>query len=464
MPKKRHYKGYSFYKRGESFFIRVKFQGKVYRESYHPPEGLTESKQYEYAEKEAIRFRDNVRAGFDSKMPTFDSYANYVIETKKAMKRARNTIMQYKYLLPRLTDEFGEDLLDRITPARLTKFYGKLATMETFEEPSAVVKDDSLKQYIKNNNITISSIHKKAGIAKNTVSLAINGKKVKWASAEKLCAAIHLEPEDFFYKIKASRPISNNTVHDTIKFLNTVFKQAVKERILDYNPVEASNIPKKEKHSINYYQPEEIIKIFNCLKNEELRWQVLISLLIVTGCRRGEIAGLRWQSILWEHNLLRIDHNVLYDNEAGIYSTDSTKNMDEKYVEVDPETMELLREYRNKFEEDMESLHLSADSYPAYCFYQYGNIEKPIHPSSINRHLETFSKKNDIRKINPHSLRHSLASALIADGVDEFSVARQLGHKQVSTTREIYTHQIKEHQAKVSSRIPEIYHRKNKEP
>ena len=412
----------------------------------------------------AIRFRDYIRAGYNTNIPKFTEYANYVIETKKAMKLARNTIMQYKYLLPRLTDEFGDDILDRITPVRLTKFYAKLQTMETLEEPSAIAKDDRLKKHLKEKKITFEHIHRIADIATNTASLAVNGKKIKWRSVEKLCSSLNLNPEEYFYRIKISKPISDSTIHSTIKLLNTIFKKAVKERILDYNPVEASAIPKKEAVSINYYQPDEIIQIFDYLKKEDLRWQVLITLLIVTGCRRGEIAGLRWKQILWDHNLLKIDHNVLYDDEIGLYSRDRTKNMDEKYVEVDPETMKLLKEYREAFENDMNTLGISPDSYPVYCFYQYGNIEKPIHPGTINKHLDTFSKKNNIRKINPHSLRHSLASALIADGVDEFSVAKQLGHRQVSTTREIYTHQIREHQAKVASRIPEIYKRKNKEP
>lgn len=86
----------------------------------------------------------------------------------------------------------------------------------------------------------------------------------------------------------------------------------------------------------------------------------------------------------------------------------------------------------------------------------------PMHPSSINRFLTRFSEKYGFRKINPHALRHSLASALIADGVDVYVVSKQLGHKRESTPREIYAHQINDHQAKVAERIPEIYHRPNR--
>jgi hypothetical protein len=70
----KHYKGYSIRKRGDTFWIRVTFKGKTYSNSYYAPENLTESKKFEAAEKEAIRFRDYVRTGYVTTMPKFGSY------------------------------------------------------------------------------------------------------------------------------------------------------------------------------------------------------------------------------------------------------------------------------------------------------------------------------------------------------------------------------------------------------
>lgn len=458
---KNHYKGYSITKRGKSFWIRISHNNRIHNFTFHAPENFTESKQYAAAEKEAIRLRDYVKAGFTATIPTFDSYANYVIESKKKLNVKRSTISQYKYLLPRLLDEFGKDSLDQITPQRLNKFYIKLSKSETLAPASAVAIPGLLDQLIKKRDITYQYIHETGNVGVNTVSLAVHGAKVSASTAQKICSALDIDVRQYFYVISNSKPISSKTVREHITLLNTIFKMAVRERILDYNPVESSNVPPKKKSEVNYYQPEEISKIWDCLDKEDIKWQVIISLLIVTGCRRGEIAGLRWSSILWENNLLRINHEILYD-EGGIYSEDSTKNMEEKYVQVDPQTMELLQKYKESFETDMRTLDIPCESWPEYCFYQVTDITKPIHPSSINQFLTRFSKKYEFKKINPHSLRHSLASALIADGVDIYAVSRQLGHKQVSTTREIYTHQINEHQAKIAERIPQIYNRPNK--
>lgn len=135
---KKHYKGYSISKRGNSFFIRITYKGNTYRYTYHPPEGLTESKQYAAAEKEAIRLRDKVQLGYSTAIPTFRTYAESVIESKKELRLRNSTINQYKYLMPRLLDEFGDEQLDHITPQRLNKFYKKLSNSNTMVPASAL--------------------------------------------------------------------------------------------------------------------------------------------------------------------------------------------------------------------------------------------------------------------------------------------------------------------------------------
>ena len=118
----RYNKGYSISKRGKnSYRIRVLQKGHRYEYTYRAPEELSESKQYAQAEKEAIKFRDKIVNGFSGQVPVFKDYLNYVIKTKEELNIKRSTLAGYKYLVPRLVEEFGEDKLDSITPYRLTK-------------------------------------------------------------------------------------------------------------------------------------------------------------------------------------------------------------------------------------------------------------------------------------------------------------------------------------------------------
>lgn len=459
---KKHYVGYSIQKRGKSsYWIRISHKGKQYNHTFHAPENLSESKQYALAEKEAIKIKDKINQGYSTTMPIFKDYIQYILKTKEELSIKRSTLNEYKYISVRLINEFGEDPLDNITPYKLNQFYIKLQNSYTNVPASAITINNKLRTLLKEKGVTQQNIKDGTTLGINTIAAAINGIKVSLQTAEKICAYIDINIEDYFYIISNSKKISSKTVNQHIILLNTVFKTAVRERILEHNPMDATIKPKITNTSeANYYQPEEVAEILEKLSKEDLRWQVIISLLIVTGCRRGEIAGLQWNNVIWDYNLLRINHEVLIDDN-GIYTEDNLKNMQEKYVQVDQETMNLLHQYHNEHLKLMAELHIEENNYPKYCFYQLNKPEMPMHPSSINQFLKRFSSKYGFRKINPHAFRHSLASALIADGVDIYAISQQLGHKQVATTREIYAHQINKHQAEIAERIPNIY-RKNK--
>lgn len=455
---KKHYKNYSIRKRDSRYQIRITYKGTTYSHSFNPPEGLSESKAYSAAEKEAIRLRDKILLGYGSSMPTFAAFAETLIATKRANNLKKSTLSNYEDLLPRLIEFFGDTPLDCITPQRINQFYIFLQNSTKRIDDSAITKDESFAVLIKKRQITQKALSISSGVSINTIADTIHGKRVSKTTAEKLCGALEIDLETYFNIISNKAPISSRTIKHHSTLLHTIMDEAVRQRIIDFNPVKSTTPPRAQRKQVNYYQPEEVAEILDKLSDEPLRWRVLITLLINTGCRRAEIAGLRWSEILWDDNLLHINHEVLYNEKDGLYTEDSIKNTDEKYVQVDSGTMQLLRQYYDDFLSDMKKLsHLSKKDYPEYLFYQYKDPSKPIHPSSINRFLKKFSEKNGFKNINPHSLRHSLASALIADGVDTYAISRQLGHKQVSTTQNIYAHQIKEHQAKIAERIPYVY-------
>ena len=171
----RNYKGYQIRKRNSSFEIRINHHGKTYYHTYHAPENLTPSKQYAEAEKEAIWLRDKIRTGHAASIPLFKDYAEYVLETKKSLSNKRSTQNEYKYVMRRLIDEFGNDPLDYITPARLNRFYISLKNATTDIDDSAEAVGTKIRDHIRSKSITIKKLAAMANIATNTASLTING-------------------------------------------------------------------------------------------------------------------------------------------------------------------------------------------------------------------------------------------------------------------------------------------------
>jgi integrase len=63
-----------------------------------------------------------------------------------------------------------------------------------------------------------------------------------------------------------------------------------------------------------------------------------------------------------------------------------------------------------------------------------------IKPNYITQHFEQVLKKNGLRKITFHELRHNCASLLLKSGVPMKEIQEWLGHSSYSTTANIYAH------------------------
>ena len=93
-----------------------------------------------------------------------------------------------------------------------------------------------------------------------------------------------------------------------------------------------------------------------------------------------------------------------------------------------------------------------------YCFTREDG--EPMHPDSITSWLSNFSKKHGLPHINPHKFRHTQASILINEGVDIVTVAKRLGHKQVTTTENIYAHALAKADAEANAVVASVLFKK----
>lgn len=78
------------------------------------------------------------------------------------------------------------------------------------------------------------------------------------------------------------------------------------------------------------------------------------------------------------------------------------------------------------------------------------DLGEPIFPGSITQWFSKFIKRSGLPKVTVHSLRHTYASLMIADGVPLVIVSHNLGHAQQSTTSNIYSHVIASAEAKAA--------------
>lgn len=136
--------------------------------------------------------------------------------------------------------------------------------------------------------------------------------------------------------------------------------------------------------------------------------------------------------------IMVIENNLQYTKKTGIY-LGPTKTGKVRALKLAPQCVELLKEW--KLEQMRMRLKQGSDWKETGMVFTKDNGEW-LHPDSITRWLNNFSRDNGLPHIHPHAFRHTAASTMIANGVDLVTTANELGHANATTTAMIYAHQI----------------------
>jgi integrase len=228
---------------------------------------------------------------------------------------------------------------------------------------------------------------------------------------------------------------------------------AVNEMLIPYNPASKATPPKAEAHNPNYLQPEDINRILDALEEEPIKWRTMIHLFLITGCRRGEIAGLRWENVDWDNSQIYIDRAVLYSSSMGIYEDTPKTKTSVRYIKLPEETMTLLKEY---WRWQIEQRLMMGDKWQDSGYVFPNESGGAIYPGVVANWLNKFTERHNLPHINPHAFRHTQASVLFFNGVDAVSISKRLGHAHVSTTTDIYSHIVRQAEERVNDCIADV--------
>ncbi len=251
--------------------------------------------------------------------------------------------------------------------------------------------------------------------------------------------------------------LSNKTVLRYHRFISIVLTQAVKESLIPFNPASRAEPPKAEKNEAKYLQSADVAAILDALDKEPIKWRTLIHLLLITGARRGEIIGLKWDRIDFDNNRLYICNTISYTPDRGVYESTPKTESSKRYVSLPVETMQLLKQYRAW---QIQERFRMGEYFVNQGFVFSQDNGSPMHPDSVGKWLTKFCKRHGLPHVNPHAFRHTMASMLYYNGMDSVSISKRLGHAQVSTTSDIYAHVIAEADKKNADILSEIFLKK----
>lgn len=154
--------------------------------------------------------------------------------------------------------------------------------------------------------------------------------------------------------------------------------------------------------------------------------------------------------------VIDINKSSLYTPDRGRFDDDTKNETSRRVIKIPDPAVDLLREYRAF--QAAEKIKLGDKWQGENKVFTSAN-GKPIHPDTVSSHFHSFIKKTDLPHITVHSLRHTNATLMIANGTDIKTVSKRLGHANVTTTGNIYTHAIKSADELAADKLTDIFNK-----
>jgi integrase len=223
-------------------------------------------------------------------------------------------------------------------------------------------------------------------------------------------------------------------VHNVI---SGAYKYAVSMEVAWRNPVKSVTPPKVIRKEV---EPPEIAKVRGILSLAEAEEHPLFAcfhLIAYTGLRRGEAIGLRHQDLNLEAGTISIVQTIIRSLHKGIIVEPTKTNAGRRMIDLDDETIDVLRAHLGK--QLLRRMELEG-SYEDNGLVFPGPLGEPLNPMAVTRGFQSFAKRMGFNGGKVHDLRHFHASVMLQNGQSLLLVSKRIGHASVSTTGDVYGH------------------------
>ena len=259
-------------------------------------------------------------------------------------------------------------------------------------------------------------------------------------------------------KTDPEKGLSYKTIKHYRSFISEVFDYAIRIEMLTKNPCTNVKLPPPNQAERKIYTPEQAEEFVELLYSEApLKYQLFASIAIICGLRRSEIVGLRFGDINVDTNILRIERAANYSRKKKEMYVGNTKTASSvRMIKLPQIIIDLFLRYKAQEMNSKKFMGIrhTEDDY-LFCDTTYTKI---MYNGLPYNYLKKMCKKHGMDFYGIHSMRHFVASAMIAKGTDVKTVADILGHSNPNTTLSVYTHAFNEVKAKATDEIVDMLH------
>lgn len=272
----------------------------------------------------------------------------------------------------------------------------------------------------------------------------------------------YTDVKKFYYSLILEKGFKPNSMEIVNTLLHPAFTMAVRDGLLRLNPTDgvmteikkSHSWEKKKRHALTI--PEQRAFTNYIANSAEYRgWYPLFTVMLGTGCRIGEVLGLRWQDIDFKNRTININHNLVYraqDDGTCINRVNSPKTS--AGIRIIP----MLDEVFDAFLEEYQYQKVigfstdEIDGYSGFVFctgegkvYLPGMINRTIHSICADYNKEEAAKAEEEHRdpvllphFSCHHLRHTFCTRFCENETNLKVIQEIMGHADISTTMDVY--------------------------
>lgn len=245
---------------------------------------------------------------------------------------------------------------------------------------------------------------------------------------------------------------SEHTIHLIFRIVSASFKKAKVLKLIKDNSADGIALPKIKKKEISVWSLEQVnFFISEAKKIKRLtRCHIGFLMSIFTGMRQGEILGLRWKDIDFESQTIFVRQTLTQNAEIKVGAKNDASV---RSIHIPSKLVEELRTHRKQI---LEEKLLLGSNYFDFDLVICTKSGKPMIPRNFRKEFYHLTEKIGLPKIRFHDLRHTHATILIQQNVNVKLISERLGHADIETTLNTYSHVLPDMQKSVSDKLEKI--------
>jgi integrase len=243
---------------------------------------------------------------------------------------------------------------------------------------------------------------------------------------------------------KALSPATVRRVHATLR---SALTSAKRKHLVAFNAAENLELPRAPRPQVRPWEPAELGVFLDHAATDRLG--PLYEVMAMTGLRRGEACGLRWDDIDFERRRITVRQQIV-DGVKGVecpyckkthartaFGAPKTASGENRVVDLDEATSGALLAQQMIVATEREQW---GDAYNDHGLVFPREDGTPLSPQYISDTFKRLAANAGLRPIRLHDLRHGQASLMLAAGVPLAVVSKRLGHSTIGITADTYSH------------------------